>query len=72
MDQNEVSMKKLMATCDLVNQVNIVKDDSRNTGDMKKQTWKILEANKLSQDGRNEKRNELTHRKVLLSFMTAY
>lgn len=36
MDQNEVSMKKLMATSDLVNQVNIIKDDSRNTGDIKK------------------------------------
>lgn len=65
MDQNEVSMKKLMTTCDLVNQVNIIKDDSRNTWDMKKQTWKILEAKELSQDGRSEKRNELTQRKIL-------
>lgn len=70
-DQNEVSMKKLMATCDLVNQVNIIKDDRRNTWDMEKQTPKILEAKEWSQDGRNEKSKALTQRKALWSFMTA-
>lgn len=53
-----------MVTCDLTNQINIIKDDSRNTWDMK-QTGGILGAEDLSGDGRNEESGELAQRKVL-------